>query len=210
MNDIKIAKANLIAMLEEFVDQPLSTKGFKRRKGSTIYKRKLTDSIQEVDFVADFFPKCELGAEAHIHPVFIWKIPSVTDEAVRLVGGNKMLLANAPDIILKQPIEICAPKDSHTRWFAKSSEDYMLLGNSICSFIEEWLYDLLESLQNADDLIKSYEVSDERLLKQQHWYIFVSAAYSLKDEIDKAKSVMVAHLGNPGLRKRYSSVYERL
>lgn len=210
MNDIKSAKANLLEMLDGPVDQALSKYNFKRRKGSLVYKRKLAESIQEIDFVTDFFPRYEQGAEAHIHPFFVWKIPSVSEEALRLVNGNKMLLANAPDILLKQPIEISAPKENHERWFTKSADDYSQIGVAICSFMEQWLVDLLESLQSIDDLLEAYESSDDRLLKQQHWYVYVTAAYMLKGEREKARSVMESHLGNPGLKKRYSAVYGNL
>ncbi|MEP3581584.1 MAG: hypothetical protein ABJN36_06350 [Cyclobacteriaceae bacterium] len=210
MNDIKSAKANLLEMLDGPVDQALSKYNFKRRKVSLVYKRKLAESIQEIDFVTDFFPRYEQGAEAHIHPFFVWKIPSVSEEALRLVNGNKMLLANAPDILLKQPIEISAPKENHERWFTKSADDYSQIGVAICSFMEQWLVDLLESLQSIDDLLEAYESSDDRLLKQQHWYVYVTAAYMLKGEREKARSVMESHLGNPGLKKRYSAVYDNL
>lgn len=210
MNDIKLAKASLLNMLEGSVDQALLAHSFKRRNGSTVYKRKLIESIQEIDFVADFFPRYESGAEAHIHPVLTWKIPVVSEEALRLVGGNKMLLANAPDLLLKQPIEICAPKEHHDRWFTKKQDDYVLVGNSICAFMEKWAYGLLNDIQTVNDLVNAYESSDSRLLKQQHWYVFVVAAYLLQGECEKAKSVMEEHLGNPGLKKRYAAVYAHL
>jgi hypothetical protein len=210
MNDIKSAKANLLEMLDGSVDQALSEYNFKRRKGSFIYIRELAESIQEIDFFADFFPRYEQGAEAHIHPFFVWKIPSVSKEALRLVNGNKMLLANAPDILLRQPIEISAPKENHQRWFTKSADDYSQIGVAICSFIEQWLVDLIEGLQSIDNLLEIYESQDSRLLKQQHWYVYVAAAYLLKGEHDKARAVMERHLGNPGLKKRYSVVYDNL
>lgn len=210
MNDKNLIKESLLNMLEGPVDQALFALGFKRRKGSTVYKKKLSESVQEIDFVTDYFPRYEVGAEAHIHPMFVWKIPAVSEEALKLVGGNKMLLANAPDILLKQPIEVCAPKEHHERWFTKEQNDYALIGNSICSFMEKWLYGLLDDMQTVSDLLVAYESSDSRLLKQQHWYVFVTAAYLLKDEHEKAKAVMEKHLGNPGLKKRYAAVYEHL
>ncbi|MCX2784216.1 hypothetical protein OQJ46_14580 [Microbulbifer thermotolerans] len=210
MSDIKLAKANLLEMLNGPVDQALSKYNFKRRRGSLVYKRKLVESIQEIDFITEFFPRYEQGAEAHIHPFFVWKIPLVSKEALRLVNGNKMLLANAPDIVLKQPIEISAPKEYHERWFTKSAEDYSRVGVAICSFIEQWLVELLERLQGIDDLLEAYESSDNCLLKQQHWYVYVTAAYLLKGEREKARSVMESHLGNPGLKKRYSAVYDNI
>jgi hypothetical protein len=210
MNNLKSAKSNLLEMLDGPVDQALSKYNFKRRKGSFVYKRELAESIQEIDFVADFFPLYEQGAEAHIHPFFVWKIPSVSREALRLVNGNKMLLANDPDFLVRQPIDISAPKENHQRWFTRSEDDYSQVGVAICSFMDQWLLDLLESLRSIDDLLKSYESGDNRLLKQQHWYVYVTAAYLLKGEHEKARTVMERHLGNPGLKKRYSAVYGNL
>jgi len=197
-------------MLDGTADHALFEHGFKRRKGSIVYKRMFAESTQEIVFATDFFPSYEQDAEAHIHPFFVWKIPSVSEKALRLTNGKKILLANAPDILIKQPIEISAPKKYHERWFAKSFEDYSKAGVAICSFIEQWLIDLLESLQSVDDLLKAYESSDDRLLKQQHWYVHITAAYLLKGEQEKAQSVMRDHLGSPGLKKIYSPVYENL
>lgn len=210
MSDINVAKTNLLGMLDGSVDQVLLDQGFKRRKRSFTYNKVLAESIQEIDFSANFFPRYENGAEAHVHPFFVWKIPSVSKEALRLVNGNKMLLANAPSIILKQPIEICASKENHERWITKSSEDYNTVGAAICSFIKRFLINLLDDMQSVDDLLKAYESSDTRLLKQQHWYVFVAAAYVLKESHEKAKLVMENHLGNPGLRRRYANVYANL
>lgn len=210
MSDIKQAKANLLKMLDGPVDQALLNLGFKRRKGTLLYRKELPESVQDIEFATDFFPRYEEGAEAHIHPLLVWRIPSVSEEALRLVGGNKMLLANAPDILLKQPIEVCAPKENHERWFAKGQEDYPKVGITIGSFINKWLIDFLGNMQCIDDLLQAYESSNVYILKQQHWYVFVTAAYMLRGAPDKARMVMEKHLGNSGLRKRYSLVYDNL
>ncbi|WDE02339.1 hypothetical protein [Thalassomonas actiniarum] len=207
MNDRKEIKNNLLDMLMEFIDGPLLAKGFKRRKGSMLYKRTLPEGIQEIDFVASVSPKYQPDAQAHIQPAFILKLPQVSAEALRLVDENKMLLANAAEIILKQSIDMCAPKEEHQRWFIRKPDDYVAVGTAIRAFLEKWLYPFIDSLESLDDLLAAYEASDTRLLKQQHWYVFVSAAYLLKSEPEKAKSVMNEHLGNPGLKRRYASVY---
>ncbi|WDE08762.1 hypothetical protein SG34_033220 [Thalassomonas viridans] len=210
MNDRKEIKNNLLDMLMEFIDAPLLAKGFKRRKSSTLYKRTLPEGIQEIDFVTSVSPKYQPDAQVHIQPAFILKLPQVSAKALRLVDGNKMLLANAADIILKQPVDICAPKEEHQRWFIRKPDDHVSVGAAIRSFLEKWLYPFVDSLESIGDLLSAYEAADTRLVKQQHWYVFVSAAYLLKSEPEKAKAVMIEHLGNPGLKRRYASVYNHL
>ena len=96
MSNYRAAKASLVEALGSSVDPILFEHKFKRRKGSLTFKRVLPESVQEIHFYYSSLPRWESGAEAHITPYFAWKIPSVAAEALRLVNGNKDLLAGAP------------------------------------------------------------------------------------------------------------------
>jgi len=53
-----------------------------------------------------------------------------------------------------------------------------------------------------------FETNDGRLMKQKHWHIFVVAAYQALGRLDDARSVVQKQFGSPGMRKRYSKLFE--
>lgn len=196
-------------MLGATLDRSLAKHGFKRPKRSTTYKRQLTHAVQEINVFADFFPRYEPTAEAHLHAHLILKFPELSEQALRLVDGNVRLLGQ-PEVVMNEPIEFAAPKDVRRKWYAYNPGDYPMIGEDMYDFIEKWVVPLLEKLQTPDDLIKIYETNDKRIIKQHHWYIYVVAAFLLKGDKDSARQVMETNLGRPGLRKIYAAVYDNL
>lgn len=208
MRSNKEVKADLINALEAVGDVQLNMLGFKRRKGSLSYIRSLGDARQTIAFDADLFPKYQSDAEIHIHPAIHLSIKSVSDATLSLVGGDKMLLANAPDVILNQPIEFAAPKDKHVRWFASGFSEISQRVFEIVSFVEEWVIPLLDELVSSADLIELYESNDERVMKQRHWYLFIAGAEIAQGNLKKALAVLEANFRAPGLRKRYAAAFD--
>ncbi|WP_037435536.1 hypothetical protein [Sinorhizobium fredii] len=94
--------------------------GFERQEGSFTYARILEDAEQDIVFAADYFPTYQPDEEVHLHPTMPLGMRSVTKAVLELVAGNKSLLADAPEIIVSQPIVFTAPKEQHARWFASS------------------------------------------------------------------------------------------
>jgi len=196
-------------MLAEIIDPVLFEKGFKRSAKSTVYKRKLDEASQEINFWTYFSPRYDSHA-AHIYPSAVFKIPQLGAEASRLIGEDKMWLPGDPDIVMGDPIDMCAPNEHHESWYATTMEDFIAAGLSIRTFMEKWLYGLLSDLQNTDGLIKLYESDDSRLRRTERLIIYFAAAYSLKGDKEKALGVMEKHLGRLGSRKRYAAVYRSL
>ena len=135
-------------------------------------------------------------------------MPELSKLAMTIVKGDEMLLAGAPDIIVNQPIEFAAPKGAHTRWFATGAEQFNETCQSIIAFLRLWVFPFLLELSTPEDLVKAYEKSDIRLMKQKHWHIFVLAAYQALGRLDEARCVVLKQFGSPGLRKRYSKLFE--
>ena len=160
-------------------------------------------------FGADYFPKYEKSAEICIHPWLRVKMPAVTEMALRLVGGNKMLLANATDLVVAQPVEFGAPKEVHERWFATGEEEIKQCVQRIVPYIESLGLPLLKSLSNPQDLIAACAKDDERLMKQMHWYVYVAAALALSGEYESACNLLEEKYA-PGIRRRYAVVFENL
>jgi hypothetical protein len=203
-------KAQLFGALAEVLDEPMKQAGFARKKESLTYSRALNAAEQQITIVMDCFPKYQPGAEAHIHPMLHLRLPQVSEKAVALVRGDKMLLAGAPEIIVNQPIEFTAPKDQHERWFATGKEQFTAACDSIQAFLNRWVLPFLSEVSTPAGLVKLYEANDARIMKQKHWHIFIAAAYQVTGQIDKARDVVRQQFGSPGLRKRYAPLFQSL
>jgi hypothetical protein len=200
----------LLEALTAVMDEPLKRAGFARKKGSLTYSRTLNAAEQQISFVTDYFPKYQPGAEAHIHPMLQLKMSPVSENALSLVNGDKMLLAGAPEIIMNQPIEFTAPKDKHQRWFAAGNEQFVAACGSIQAFLTLWVLPFLSEITTPADLVKLYETNDPRIMKQKHWHIFIAAAYEVSGQLDKARQVVRAQFGGAGLRRRYAPLFASL
>ena len=203
-------KSDLLTALGSIGDEAFGAMGFKRRKGSLDYRRTVGDAQQTVAFAADYLPKCKPGEELHLHPAMRLVMPTVTEAALRLVAGKKVLLANAPSIIVNQPIEFTAPKAEHVRWFATGLDQMKERVTELIEFVEKWVRPFLDQLSTPDDLIAVYKSGDERMLKQRHWYLFIAAAYMVNGDDSEALNILENNLGLPGLRKRYAVAFETL
>jgi hypothetical protein len=149
-------KARLLEALSEGSDSALNSMQFQRKPGSLIYSRTLGVAKQEINLVTEYFPKYQPDAQAHIHPTVSLAMPAVSQCALDLVKGDKTLLASAPDVIFIQPAEFSAPKDEHTRWFARG-DDFVAVCGSITSFLLEWVVPLLGEIAAPRDLVRLYE-----------------------------------------------------
>jgi hypothetical protein len=203
-------KNKLLEALIAVVDEPLKEIGFSRKKDSLTYSRILNVAEQQINFVVDYFPKYQLGAEAHIHPMLLLRMPQVNDRALALVNGDNLLLAGAPGVIVNQPIEFTAPKEEHQSWFATGHEQFVVACTSIQEFLAHWVLPFFAEVSTTADLVRLYETNDARVMKQKHWHIFVAAAYEILGQPDKAREVVRQQFGRPGLRKLYAPLFKSL
>jgi hypothetical protein len=201
---------DLLTALELEADDSLGALGFGRRKGTTEYKRQKKDATHAIVFVTDLFPRYEPDAEAHIHPKMRVAMPVVSERALALVAGDEMLLANAPEVILNQPIEFAAPKEQRVRWFAAGRQQFKQRIRDITAFTQAWTVPLLDELDSPESLARVYSRKDDRIMMQKHWYLYVVAAYDLMGMPEKACEVLEMELGAPGLRSRFSVAFRTL
>jgi hypothetical protein len=206
MKTARDVKAALLDALADVLDVPMAEVGFKRRPGTAAFVRALENGDQRVLFLMDCFPTYESGAVAHVHPALEIRMAGVSEVALKLVGGNALLLAGAPDIVVKQPIDLLAPKERHIRWFAYDRADMWTACRGIYQFLAEWAWPFLAELATPSDLVRAYETGDSRILRQRHWYVFVVAAYVLLNESGRARAVAKDHFGSPWLQSKYASM----
>ena len=210
MRTAKEIKEDLIAALASSSDQNFDAMGFKRNKRALKYVRTVGDAKQTISFAADYLPRYRPGEEIHIHPHMHLEMKAATEAALQLVAGDKMLLANAPEIIVNQPIEFTAPKTEDHLWFANGLDQMKKRVIEISRFVQVWVSPFFDELTTPDELIQVYKSADDRMMKQRHWYLFIAAAYLEKGDDRKALGVLEDNLGKPGLRKRYAVAFETL
>jgi hypothetical protein len=204
------AQSKLLSALSRVVDEPLRAEGFGRQARNFVFSRKLNASRQEIAFAADWHPRYQARAEAHLHPMFRIKMPTISKLALELVKGDKMLLAGASDVILNEPIEFAAPKIDHARWFATGAEEFVEACQSILAFLRQWVLPLLSEVSTPGDLVRVYEAKDARIIKQKHWHIYVLAAYMELGRTNEARQLLREQFGSPGLRGRYACLFETI
>ena len=203
-------KNQLIETLAKILDGPLKTDGFARNKRSLVYCRKVNGTEHRITLTIHSNPKYEPGADAHIYPTLQVLMPQVSEAALALVKGDKWLLANAPEIIIGEPIDFTAPKDKHQRWFATGDEQFAAACISIQAFLSNWVLPFLSEISTPVDLVRLHEANDQRIMKSHQWHIFIAAAYQITGQLDKARDVVRQHLGRPGLRKLYAPLFTSL
>ena len=203
-------KQEILMALSEVIDNSLREIGFTRRRDSLSYVRSRAGTEQRIIFIVDFFPTYQPGAKAHIHPAIQLKMSEISRVALELAKNDRRLLADAPDLIANQPIEFTAPKDAHERWFASDRSEYRDVCQAIKRFLFKWVIPFLSETLTPEDLVKLYETNDERIMKQRHWYIFIAAAYLILGRADAARKVVSERFASPGLRKKYSAVFDSL
>ena len=209
MTALKVVKPKLLAALTQVVDEPLRSEGFTRGKNGLIYKRKLNDSVQEISFVSDWYPRYHPGAEAHLYPTFLVRMPEVTKLAIEFVRGEVRLLGGAT-LIVNQPVEHAAPKGERPQWYPTGEKEFVQACRSIVSFMRQWVFPLLSEFSTAEDLVRIHETNDPRVSWQFIWYIYIAAAYCKIGRFEEARKLVNEKFGSPGLRRQYSMVFESL
>lgn len=198
-------KRILNGMMEEYIDGVLESNGFKRRKNSFIYSRKIGITKQKIEMISFFHPSYHPGASAHVYPWLTIHFPEISEVAVQMV--EEELIDNWKDITIRQPIQIYTNSE---RWILMDEIGVKSLAEDIEMFISEHTIPLLDDLRCVDDFIKLYEAQDKRLIMDDKRYLYIVSAYILQKDYINAQKVLELRFGKPGLRKRYASAFNYL
>lgn len=210
MTSLEKKRHALLAALTLVVDEQLLSEGFIRKEGDLTFVRKLNSSQQEIVFAANWHPNNQRDSEIHLTPMLRLKMQTISNLALELVKGDKMLLAGAPKIILNQPIDFAAPKNIRVRWFANDTSELVSNCQSIVTFLKGWTLPLLSNLSTPEDLVRVYETNDVRIMRQKHWYVFVIAAYQILGRTSDVKRVMDEQFESLGVRRKYASLFQEI
>jgi len=208
MNTRQEVNKILYSFLSCTVDAAFEGVGFVRRSNSLKYERKLPNVIQEIKFAFDVNPRNQPDAIADMLPHLTLCFPEISKIALEMVNGDTMLIADAPEITLRQQIHISGPGAKLRYWYLYGDDRDIDCIRSICEFTESWVLPLLNEFTDATAVVKAYELNDERILKQRHFFIYVAAAYVLLESPRKAMQVLEERLGRPGTRRTHAKVFE--
>ncbi|MEM6973603.1 MAG: hypothetical protein AAF577_12440 [Pseudomonadota bacterium] len=133
-----------------------------------------------------------------------------------LVGGESLLVADAPEVLMNQPVGFLAPKSAKSNWAANGTTEIHHAIQSAIDFSCCWAVPFLDQVKSLDDVLWLYEQrdqyqrDDQRVAMQRHFYIQIAAAYLHQGQRGRALEVARRHLGSPGLRRRYAAVFREL
>lgn len=183
---------------------------FKRSAKSTFYTRRRTGVCQKFDFTLAVNPSYNREAVAHIYPRIRLEIEEVSNIASKLVKGNSILLANAPEVLVNRPFEHLVPKNERLQWYAYNLLDFAEIAEKITSQFEKWGAPFFDDYWTPCDIVKGFEADDDRPRLQHNWTIFVISSYLVLHRIDDAIALAETSFSTPGLRKKFAVVFENL
>jgi hypothetical protein len=200
--------AGFLGTLLPSLDARLATEGFERRGLKNVrYTRLLANTKQRLEIVFHVRPRYEPSAELHVYPMVEVQMGSVNDIALAMVRDGSVL-GGSPESTLRQPLEMAIPRERQTRWFVRTEVTYREVSDQVVESVWTWGIPFLDEYCSAADLVRGYERRDERLLMQQHFAVYVAAAYVVLDRLDEAMALLNERLGSVGLRQRYAGAFE--
>ena len=194
-------------MMKNELDSFLEQHGFSRKKNTMKYVRTAGEANQEIEMTLFLKPNYEKTADAHIYPNLTVTMASVNKISLDMVR-DKLLLANAPDITLRQPVELVAPKECRVRWFVKGDNWIEAVGSSMKDFFQQWVVEFLKCYATPLDIVNCYEKQDKRVILQEHMYIHIAAAYIVLGDSKSALEVLQKNFHSKVAVKRYAKAFE--
>lgn len=196
-------------MLEEKLDSSLFEYGFNRRSNSVKYTRVIGETKQIIDMVMYVSPSYSREDDAHLYPMLEIRIPSI-NKIARQLAGDDLLLANTPDITLRQVIELTAPKEDRNLWFASGRGEFMKTGDLIREFMEKWLLPFLDQYSSPEGIVEGYKDKDPRPMNQEMWYLYIAAAYLALGKRESALKVLEDRFKTVGAKRRFQNAFNFL
>lgn len=208
--DVKEIKRHFRNELGITLDGCLGGYGFKRKASSTAYKRQKGTAQQTFDMAISLHPAYERNAIIHIYPRLLLELRDVNEIALKLVNGNAILLANAPDITLNRPLEHFVPLEHRTQWYAYELSGCKAAISSAYEQFNEWGLPFLDDYVDEKSILNGYLAADQRPVLQKNWYLFVVAAAVLLDKKREALEIAEKEFATKRDRSKYEAVFANL
>ena len=201
-------KAALIGALVAEMDSFLEVEDYRRSPQGLVYSRAKGD--KKCQFAVEFAsnPSYELNSLAHITPALRIANCRISECALQLVE-DPLLLANAPKVIQNRRLSMVTDPQMPEWYVADVNQLTDTMGE-----IREVFFDLgmpfLNDYSTATGIIRQHEVGDTRALRQQHYYVYVIAAYLLEGNAEAARVLLQEKFAKPGIKRRFESLWRNM
>jgi hypothetical protein len=210
MQSLKLAKACFEQTRQAIADPFFSKYGFRRGENLDVFEKACVEYLHAIWLEAEAHGRNSSGVQLLIDPVVHWRIPAIGKKILEITGDDLWFIRNRSDLVFGKPVRYFDACSTALGWHATSAQEQESTVSDICDFITSHVFPLLEDMKSIDDLIRLYEAEKPGFLIQRDSCVFVAAAYLVQGRSAEAASVMEKHLGRPGLRKIYASVFQYL
>ena len=201
----------LSTCLVDTLDRYLENQGFRRRRNSLHYSRRVAHGSQLLLLFFDVGPRYAPGALAHLLPQARLILPHLNQAVQEMVAEAPDLIATT-EFTFSEQLHNAAPHHvgtgEATRWFVYDLDSARECIVSMRRFLEQWTIPFLNRYTSVASLIEGYEQKDECLPQDRRFLLFVTAAYLVIGRPERAMQVLEDKLGRPGARRQYAKVFE--
>ncbi len=184
------------------LDMPMARDGWSRRHSSIIYKRKVSESAQEL-----FIHHESRHARWCIYPMYAITFAKVQAIVNEIIGDDRSLVYQPTGPTISTPIEFICQKQRKTWWALSDSSELPSAFADLRSVLERWTLPFLNHLTTVRNLCDVITKGAPTLVIQP---VIAVAAYLAGGDYARAVAFAEEHMGKPGPRKHYLKVFEYL
>jgi hypothetical protein len=201
-------KAALIDALRTGMDPSLEVQSYHRSPKGLVYSR--TEDGGRCQFAVEFAsnPSYAPGSLAHITPALLIANHRISERALQLVE-DPFLLANAPEVIQNRRLTMVTDPQM-PEWYVADVAQLTDATNEIREVFFDLGMPFLDDYSTASGIIRQHEAGDTRALRQQHYYVYVIAAYLLEGKSEAAHALLHQKFAKPGIKRRFESLWRNM
>ncbi|MDL2275860.1 hypothetical protein LJC22_07020 [Desulfosarcina sp. OttesenSCG-928-G10] len=209
--DRKQLRSEIVKTLADIGDPVLAGKGFKRKKRTLRYQRKLLSGNHWV--IIDFrLPRySDDPSLCHLKLVIGASFPEVNAMAVHLVDGDPQLGGFFPDVTYAFTVGECGPERAFKDWRPENIDDLHNKMQDMINYLLQFGTPFLDKYQTSSSLVQGYLNGEYLFMRNRPLAVTVIAAALCTSQNNIAKEIADRELGTLlGIRRRYAILFERL
>jgi hypothetical protein len=183
-------RRDFVEALDEEADARLSALAFRRRRSKDDFVRRPRESVQRLVFRPNYKPRFHKGSEIYLYPLVWVEIPAIGAKALEITGGNSWALANAPGLILNEPIDWSRGDGQRGFWHATDKLQMRTCIVEAVSFVERRILPRLDDLQTIQDFIRQCESRGVEKFAKGPVSVHIAAAYLLLNNRNAARQIL--------------------
>lgn len=196
--------------LDREADATLSRFGFKRRRSKDDYVRRTAESVHTLIFRPNVKPRFHSGSDVYVYPLIWVEMPTIGAKALEIVGGNAWVLANAPGLLVNDPIDLWGGGAERGFWHATGKKEMRARVAEAVSFVERHALARLNALQTVQDFIRDCEAKGTETIAKGRLLVQLAAAYLLLGKDDAARRTLERCAADQGLREASAAISDYL